>query len=91
MNKVLDFNIPDSLIESLAAIEHERWSHWQKYLHEQCKKNEDGSLTIPADLVSRWTTQANTDYSALSEKEKNSDREQVLLYLPVLSDFLKNG
>ncbi|CAM4179613.1 hypothetical protein PSAR109036_12980 [Psychrobacter arenosus] len=91
MKKVLDFNIPDSLIESLAAIEHERWSHWQKYLHEQCRKNEDGSLTIPADLVSRWTIQASTDYSELSEKEKNSDREQVLLYIPVLIGFLKNG
>lgn len=91
MNKILDFNIPDSLMESLAAIEHERWSHWQKYLHEQCKRNEDGSLTIPADLVSRWTIQANTDYSELSEKEKNSDREQVLLYMPVLIDFLKKG
>lgn len=89
MNKILDFNIPDSLMETLAAIEHERWSHWQKYLHEQCKRNEDGSLTIPADLVSRWTIQANTDYSELSEKEKNSDREQVLLYMPVLIDFLK--
>lgn len=89
MNKILDFNIPDSLMETLAAIEHGRWSHWQKYLHEQCKRNEDGSLTIPADLVSRWTIQANTDYSELSEKEKNSDREQVLLYMPVLIDFLK--
>lgn len=90
MNKKLDFDIPDSLMESLAAIEHERWSHWQKYLHEQCKKNEDGSLTIPANLVSRWTIQASTDYFELSEKEKNSDREQVLLYMPVLTDFLKN-
>ncbi len=91
MNKRLDFDIPDSLMENLAAIEHERWSHWQKYLHEQCKRNEDGSLTIPADLVSRWTIQANTDYFELSEKEKNSDREQVLLYMPVLIDFLKKG
>lgn len=91
MNKRLDFDIPDSLMENLAAIEHERWSHWQKYLHEQCKANEDGSLIIPADLVSRWTIQANTDYSELSEKEKNSDREQVLLYMPVLIDFLKKG
>lgn len=89
MNKNLDFNIPEFLIEELAAIEHERWSHWQKYLHEKCKKNEDGSLTIPADLVSRWTKQANTDYFELSESEKNSDREQVLLYMPTLTKLLK--
>ncbi len=89
MNERIDSNIPDSLLEELAAIEHERWSHWQKYLHKQCKKNEDGSLTIPTNLVSRWTAQANTDYSELSEKEKDSDREQVLLYVPTFIEFLK--
>jgi len=39
------------LIEKLAAIEHERWAHWQSYLHSKCLKNENGSLTIPAELV----------------------------------------
>lgn len=69
------------LREVIAAIEHERWSHWQRYLHEQCLVNEDGSLTIPAELVDRWARQMNTPYDALTEKEKDSDREQADAYL----------
>lgn len=64
-------------LEALAALEHERWSHWQRYLHEQCESNSDGSLTIPADLVNRWKRQMATPYQLLQEKEKKSDREVV--------------
>lgn len=69
------------LLEPLAAIEHERWAHWQDYLHSQCLKNDDGSLTIPCELVERWTRQLETPYENLSQEEKNSDREQVKRYL----------
>jgi len=41
------------LIDRLASIEHERWAHWQRYVHDQCERLEDGSLVIPADLVAR--------------------------------------
>lgn len=77
------------LLEDLAAIEHERWSHWQRYLHSQCRPDNDGSLVIPADLVVRWTKQMETPYDALGEKEKDSDREQVRRYLPVIAKALK--
>lgn len=65
------------LIERLADVEHTRWAHWQRYLHSMCEENEDGSLTIPKDLVNRWDVQINTPYSELSEKEKESDRKEV--------------
>ena len=75
------------LIEKLAAIEHKRWAHWQRYLHSQCLKNDDGSLTFPADLVKKWNKKIDTDYFNLTESEKDSDREQVLKYLPLLNSF----
>ena len=80
-------NKQKELIEKLAAIEHERWAHWQRYLHSQCLENGDGSLTIPTDLVKKWNKQIETDYFSLTESEKESDREQVLKYLPLLNAF----
>ena len=78
----------ESLLESLAAIEHERWSHWQRYLHAQCRQQADGSLTIPAELVARWSAQMSTPYAELSEAERESDREQVHRYLPIIAAAL---
>ncbi|MEH1030516.1 hypothetical protein [Micromonospora profundi] len=72
------------VIEALAALEHERWAHWQRYLHGQGELGEDGSITIPAALVGRWARQMATPYVELSEDEKESDREQVRRYLPVI-------
>jgi hypothetical protein len=77
----------DALIEELAAVEHERWAHWQAYVHQQCERLGDGSLVIPADLVRRWEKQIETPYHQLSENEKQSDREQVERVLPILSRF----
>lgn len=71
-------------LEILAAVEHERWSHWQRYLHEQCTPNADGTLVIPARLAARWRRQMETRYTELSHEEQESDREQALTYLEVL-------
>lgn len=35
--------------KKLAAIEHERWAHWQQYMHDQCRRADDESLIIPHD------------------------------------------
>lgn len=78
-----------SLLESLAAIEHERWSHWQRYLHSRCERGDDGSLTIPSELVDRWTAQMSTPFAELTEPEKESDRDQVRRYLPVIESALQ--
>jgi hypothetical protein len=74
----------ESLIEKLAAIEHDRWSHWQRYMHSKGISQPDGSLIIPAELISRWQKQIDTPYMELSEKEKESDREQVRKYVPLI-------
>lgn len=72
----------NGIVEELAAIEHERWAHWQRYLHGKGVRQPDGSLLLAADLVSRWEIQIATPYVDLSEAEKQSDRDQVHRYLP---------
>lgn len=76
------------LIEELAAVEHERWSHWQRYLHSKCVRQPDGSLLLPADLVARWEKQVDTKYADLDDQERESDREQVRKYLPLIASAL---
>jgi hypothetical protein len=79
------------LLEKLASIEHERWAHWQKYMHEKGELLPDGSLKLPAELVGRWQTQIETPYNELTEGEKDSDREQVRKYLPLLERWLQDA
>ena len=80
-----------TLLEALAVVEHERWAHWQAYVHDQGVKNPDGSITLPANLVERWSRQIATPYDQLTEDEKNSDREQVARYLPTIKDYLRRA
>ena len=77
--------ILEGLVEELAAVEHERWTHWQRYMHDKGKRRPDGSIVLPADLVQRWDNQITTKYADLSEAEKGSDREQVRRYLPIIA------
>lgn len=78
----------DKLIERLASAEHERWAHWQRHMHDQGERLSDGSLLIPAELVARWESQIRLPYSDLNDSEKDSDREQVRRYLPLIVDAL---
>lgn len=74
----------EAVFEDLAEIEHERWAHWQRYMHSKCIRQSDGSLLIPPNLVSQWERQISTPYTELTELEKDSDREQVRKYLPTI-------
>ena len=78
----------DGLTEQLAAVEHERWSHWQRYQHTKGAHQPDGSLLLPADLVARWERQTNTKYADLDDQERESDREQVRKYLSLIASAL---
>lgn len=78
----------DGMLESLAAIEHERWAHWQKYVHGKCIRQNDGSLLIPPELVERWEQQIGMSYAELTDAEKESDRNQVRRYLPLIKGAL---
>lgn len=82
----------DELFEKLADIEHERWSKWQSYLHSKLTYFEHvingievvGYMLEPED-IERWNRQINTKYTDLTEKEKDSDREQVMRYWDLLN------
>lgn len=71
--------------EALSSVQHDIWAHWIHYQFSVCVQNEDGSLTIPADKVARWTRQMNTPYSELTEREKDSDRKQADKVISVLT------
>lgn len=54
------------------------------------KFNEDGSWTMPAVLVVRWQSQMETIYDQLTEREKDSDREQADKILAVFEALGEN-
>lgn len=72
-------------VEVLAAVEHERWSWWMKYLFELTTQSAAGTRNIPAWAVERWTRQMNTPYAEISEKEKESDRIEARKTLAALA------
>jgi hypothetical protein len=76
------------LIEQLAAVEHERWSQWQRHVHSKCTRQPDGSLLLPAEFVARWEKQIAMKYSELDDTDKERDREQVRRYLPLIASAL---
>ena len=73
------------MIEQLAALAHEQWSGWMEYLFDMCVFNEDGTATIPAQLVLRWLRQKSTAYSDLPEDEKDADRIEAAKVMAILN------
>ena len=76
----------DPVRESLAAYAHEAWSGWMEYLFGRSYTNDDGSVTIPDDLVARWGRQIDTPYAELPENEKDSDRAEADKMLAIMRD-----
>lgn len=63
--------------DALANYAHEAWAGWMRYLFEKSTQNDDGTVTIPAWAVERWTRQMNTAYIDLSAKEQASDLDEA--------------
>lgn len=63
--------------ERLARYAHDAWSGWMSYLFSRCRRNADGTMTIPRWAVDRWSRQATTAYDSLPESEKQSDRDEA--------------
>lgn len=70
--------------EALAALAHEQWSGWMRYLFSRCVWDRC-ALLIPAEWEARWKRQMDTPYADLSEAEKESDRAEADRVLARLS------
>lgn len=82
------------IIELLADVEHERWASWQSHLHNKLYEIDDNRVSynhhlkiLPTELYDRWEKQIKTPYSQLSEKEKQSDRDEVYKTLRALAQM----
>ena len=67
----------EKLREILADELHEIWAHWMRYQFTKMQYSDNGDWVILDADMKRWTRQAHTPYSKLSESEKDSDRDQA--------------
>lgn len=67
----------DALREALAALEHEQWAHWTGYL----------LANMTPENAARWKGQCQREYSALTEREKESDRSWADRVLEILAEY----
>ena len=75
----------DAKIEALADYAHSAWGGWMMYLFDLSNENcDDGTYTIPKELVDRWTRQMEADYADLPENEKESDRKEARKMLALI-------
>jgi len=72
------------LLVDLSEYAHNAWAGWMEYLFSKSTNNEDGTVTIPKELVVRWKRQMETYYNLLPENEKLSDIKEaekiILIY-----------
>jgi hypothetical protein len=85
----------EQILEKFAAMCHEQWSGWTKWIFEKCDENKDlyghvkGLLAIkesviPKNFEERWKMQMTTDYKDLSEEDKEKDRREARKFLDIL-------
>lgn len=62
------------IIEELAALEHEQWSHWMRHMINNLTK----------ENIDRWSALIDTPYSDLTEEQKKSDRYWAIQSLVII-------
>jgi hypothetical protein len=67
----------DERRERLADVSHDIWAHWMRYMFKQGSFDFGGGWHMPRYMVDRWYRQMDTRYADLTEREKESDREQA--------------
>lgn len=79
-----------ALKEKLSAIEHERWSDWQKWCHKVIRENVRRTDELEA-VLARWDRQIDVPYELLTDSEKASDMEQVDRYWPLVEAHINQA
>ncbi len=77
----------EALVEQLADAEHASWARWMDYLFSKCERLSDGRFAIPHGYARHWIRQTRMQYADLSEREKESDREEVRHILPLIKAY----
>jgi len=86
----------EKALEALAALFHEAWVGWMRYLRSKSTTHthgtaDGGSTTgwlIPQECVERWERQMETPYAELPETEKESDRAEARKVLTTMAKLL---
>lgn len=68
----------DKIREKLAELEHKQWVHWWNYQNKKLRNITNMSMDEwykQQDIYKQWKRLAQTPYSQLTEKEKESDRK----------------
>jgi hypothetical protein len=76
----------DALREQFAALAHEQWSGWMRYLFSKIVQQADGSLVIPAGYVAALRRQIDTPYAELLPEEQDGDRAEADKVLALFSE-----
>jgi hypothetical protein len=76
------------LREALAALEHDQWAHWTRYMLDTLRNT---GVPMTSEIVARWERQIATPYAELTEVEKNSDREWADKVLAEVEAFRASG
>jgi hypothetical protein len=76
------------LIERLADAEHASWARWMEYLFSTCIPGPYGTLILQPENIEHWRRQIETPYADLSEREKQSDRDEVAHIMPFIEAAL---
>lgn len=76
--------------EQIAALAHEVWASWMRYLRSKCTTYDEprGTIILPACFMVRWERQMNTPYPDLPEEEKGFDRKIADQYIKLMIQYV---
>ena len=74
--------------EQLAALAHEQWAGWMRYMFTRGDHRASGDWHVPWEWVERWQRQMNTPYEHLGNGEQESDRKEADRVLALVEDLV---